>query len=87
MFMTLYLAAPWRGSVDSVRVNGVDQTVTSNSLDGRQLALIPLVIPPQQSVTVTAVMRSGPGQTGDGQLTWTPGMSSGSDPVSFAGAC
>lgn len=87
MFMTLYLAGPWRGTVDSVSVNGVAQTVTSNTLDGRQLALIALVIPPQQSVTVTAVMHSGPGQTGSGQLTWTPGMTPESDPVSFAGAC
>ena len=87
MLMTLYLAGPWRGSVDAVSVNGVDQTITSNMLEGRQMALLALAIAPGRSVTVRATMHSGPGQTGSGQLTWTPGLSTGANPASFAGAC
>jgi hypothetical protein len=87
MFMTLYLAGPWRGSVDSVVMDGVAMTVTSNELDGRQIAMTPLVIAPAQSVLVTATLRSGVGQTGAGQLTWTPGLTSAADPASFAGSC
>jgi len=87
MLMALYLAAPWRGSVDSLAVDGVTQIVTSNSLDGRQLAIVTLAIAPGQTVTVSATMLSGPGQKGSGQLTWTPGMTSGPNPASFASAC
>jgi hypothetical protein len=87
MYMTLYLAAPRRGSIDTVSVNGAPVTVTANQLKGRQLALVTLAIAPGKSVSVTATMRSGPGQTASGLLTWTPGMTSGADPASFASAC
>lgn len=87
MFMTLYVAGPWQGSVVSVTIDGVSQTVTSNLLNGRQLAVLPLTIAPGQTVSMTATLQTGPGQSGAGQLTWTPGMTSGPDPVSFASVC
>lgn len=87
MLIALYLAAPWRGEVESISVNGIDQTVTSNTLDGRQLATLTLAIAPGQELTVRAVLHTGPGQTGPGQLTWTPGLGTEADPQSFAAAC
>jgi hypothetical protein len=36
---------------------------------------------------VTATMHTGAGQTGDGKLTWTPGMGANVDPATFNSAC
>lgn len=85
--MTLYVAGPWQGSIDSVTVDGQQATVMANQLKGRQITLLPINLTPGQLVTVTAKMHTGPGQTGAGKLTWTPGMGSEVDPATFNSAC
>lgn len=85
--MTLYLVAPWKGSIDSVTVDGQPASVMANRLNGRQITLLPINLTPGQLVTVTSTMRTGPGQTGRGKLTWTPGMGLNPDPSTFDSAC
>lgn len=87
MVMQGYIAGPWHGTIDSVTVNGQPITVTANQLDGRQIALLPIDLAPGQLMTVTATMHTGPGQTGPGQLTWTPGMGTDPDPTAFGSSC
>lgn len=83
----LYIAGPWRGTVDTLTLNGSPVTVTADQLDGRQMASTVLQLKPGESVTLEATMHTGPGQTGTGILTWTPGMSTETNPSSFASAC
>ncbi|GAC1382977.1 MAG: DUF4012 domain-containing protein [Marmoricola sp.] len=87
ILMQGYIAGPWHGTIDSVTVDGQPITVTANQLDGRQIALLPVDLTPGQLMTVTATMHTGPGQTGPGQLTWTPGMGLDPDPATFGSGC
>lgn len=85
--MTMFLTAPWKGSIDSIYVDGQQGSVMANRYKGRQVTLLPIKLTPGQLVTITATMHTGPGQTGAGKLTWTPGMGSDPDPSTFNSAC
>jgi hypothetical protein len=85
--MNLFLAAPWKGAIDEMTVDGQFVSVAANQLNGRQITLLPITLTPGQLLTVTATMHTGPGQTGRGKLTWTPGMGSEPDPSTFDSAC
>lgn len=85
--MALYVIAPWKGSIDSMTVDGQPVTVMANQLKGRQVTLFPVNLTPGQLMTVTATMHTGPGQTAAGKLTWTPGMGADPDPSTFKSAC
>ncbi|MGN6161037.1 MAG: DUF4012 domain-containing protein [Marmoricola sp.] len=87
ILMQAYIAGPWRGTVDSLTIDGQAQTVTANQLGERQMALFPIDLKPGQLISVTATMHTGPGQTGDGKLTWTPGLGAQADPSTFNSAC
>lgn len=83
----VYLAGPWRGSVDAMTVDGKPVDVTANELDGRQMATYVLTLRPGQQVRLVATMHTAAGQTGAGELSWTPGMTTALNPTSFASAC
>lgn len=85
--LMLILAGPWKGSIDSLYVDGRQASVMDNQFDGRQVTLLPIDLTPGQLLTITATMHTGPGQTGRGKLTWTPGMGSQLDPSTFDSAC
>ncbi|MGN6722131.1 MAG: DUF4012 domain-containing protein [Marmoricola sp.] len=85
--MTMFIAAPWKGTIDSLTIDGQPTSVMANKLNGRQVTLLPINLTPGQLVTVTATLHTGPGQTGAGKLTWTPGMGSDPDPSTFKSAC
>ncbi|HWU32981.1 MAG TPA: DUF4012 domain-containing protein [Marmoricola sp.] len=87
MLLVTYLAAPWQGGIDSITVNGVQTTVSGGQLGGRQIAVLSLDLAPGKLITVTATMHTGAGQSGDGKLTWTPGMSSDTNPSNFGSSC
>lgn len=87
MQLNVYLAAPWHGTVDTVTVDGRPWGAPVNELNGRQLAAMTLRLKPGQLTTITSVMHTGAGQTGDGKLTWTPGMTTDPDPSTFNSAC
>ena len=87
LYDSIYVAGPWKGTVQSLTVDGKPQTITSNQLDGRQIAITSLQLVPGQQATVVATLTTGPGQTGAGQLTWTPGMTSAANPTTFSSAC
>jgi hypothetical protein len=87
ILMNLRLYGPWRGSVDSLTVDGKPVTVTANQQDGRQVATLPVVLRPGGTMTLTAVLRTGPGQTGDIRLTSTPGLELTRNPATYLSAC
>ena len=85
--MQMYFVGPWNGTIDSLTVDGTQASVSANQLGGRQVAFVPIDLVPGQLTTLTAIMHTGPGQTGAGKLTWTPGMGLDVDPAKFASAC
>jgi len=87
ILMNAYLAAPWKGTIESLTVDGKPISITANTLNGRQLSIFSLHLKPGQLITVSATMQTGPGQTGAGKLTWTPGMGLDPDPATFDSAC
>ena len=65
---------------------GVDNGV-GGPLGDRRVAIVPVVLAGQQSVTISATMRSGRGQTGDPVLTTTPGIEQSANDVRVRSAC
>jgi hypothetical protein len=87
ILMNLRIYGPWQGGVDSLTVDGKPITVTGNRQDGRQVATVPVVLAPGASMTLTATMHTGPGQTGDVRLTTTPGLELTRNPATYLSAC
>lgn len=85
--MQMYFIGPWRGTVDSLMINGRLVPVTANQLGDRQVAFVSIDLKPGELITLTATMHTGPGQTAAGKLTWTPGMGLDPDPSTFRSAC
>jgi hypothetical protein len=87
ILMNLRVYGPWHGSIRSLEVDGRPVTVTGNQYQGRQVATVPVVLPPGGTMTLTGTLRTGPGQTGDIRLTSTPGMELTRNPATYLSAC
>ena len=61
--------------------------MTADKHLGRQVALLPVALKPGQKSTVTADIRTAPGQSGDGVFSFTPGMVPAANGVSITSAC
>lgn len=83
----LRIYAPVGGEITALSVNGSEHSVTADTHDGRQVALLPVTLDPGQKVTVSADIRTAPGQSGDGVLNFTPGMVPAANGVRIASAC
>jgi hypothetical protein len=83
----LRIYAPAGGEVTGLTVDGVPHSVTADTHDGRQVALLPVTLNPGQKVTVSADIRTARGQSGDGVLSFTPGMVPAPNGVSITSAC
>lgn len=81
-----YLVAPFGGTIDHVEMGG-NTYVASSSLEGRPVAPLYFVLKPGEIVTIKATVHTRKGQTGDGVFTWTPGMSTTTDPATFRSTC
>jgi hypothetical protein len=83
----LRVYAPYGGEVTGLSVDGRPHSVTADKHHGRQVALLPVSLAPGQTMTVTADLRSAEGQSGDGTLSFTPGMVPAPNGVKIASAC
>lgn len=79
--------APTGGSITAMTVDGEQRTVNKSTYLGLNLATIPVKIAPGQSLTVTATIKSGPGQQKDGVFRTTPGVQITPNNVPVPTAC
>ncbi len=79
--------APTGGTLTGLSVNGKRAPVYPRADGGRKVYVLPMVLKPGDRATVDASFRSGPGQTGDPVLDWTPGMTWGPSGATAASAC
>jgi len=87
ILMQMYVYSPWRGSIESIHADGHDVTATNGRQEGQEVGELAVDLAPGQSMTVTSVVRSGPGQTGNIQVASTPGMEDVPDPATFGSSC
>jgi hypothetical protein len=83
----LRLYAPYGGEITGLKVDGAVHSVTADKDHGRQVALLPIALKPGQQLTVTADIRTGRGQSGDGVFDFTPGMVPAPNGTPIATAC
>jgi hypothetical protein len=83
----LRIYAPYGGEITGLTVDGQGHSVTADKHKGRQVALLPMTLKPGQQATVTADIRTGQGQSGDGVLSYTPGIVPAPNGVRIASAC
>jgi len=83
----LRVYAPYGGEITGMSVDGQAHSVTADKHMGRQVALLPMTLSPGQRSTVTADIRTAKGQSGDGVLSFTPGMVPAANGVPITSAC
>ena len=83
----LRVYAPAGGEITGLSVDGQPHSITADMHKGRQVALLPIALAPGQRSTVTADIRTAPGQSGDGVLSFTPGMVPAPNGVRITSAC
>jgi hypothetical protein len=83
----LRIYAPYGGEIVDMTVDGQAHSVTSDKHFGRQVALLPVQLGPGEKRTVTADIRTAKGQSGDGVLSFTPGMVPAPNGVKILSAC
>ncbi len=83
----LRIYAPVGGEIIGMTVDGTAHSVTADKHEGRQVALLPIILKPGQKSTVTADIRTAKGQSGDGIFSFTPGMVPAPNGVAITSAC
>jgi hypothetical protein len=83
----LRVYAPVGGEITGLSVDGRPHSITADKHKGRQVALVPISLAPGQRSTVTADIRTAPGQSGDGVFSFTPGMVPAPNGVRITSAC
>ncbi|KQY58387.1 hypothetical protein ASD11_01600 [Aeromicrobium sp. Root495] len=79
--------APRGGSIDEISIDGKRQTVSGGTLDGRQVAVVPVRLKPGEDVAVSVRMTTAPGAPGRAVLSTTPGIQPAANDVSTRSAC
>jgi hypothetical protein len=79
--------SPPEGELTSITANGDPVRLATSEQDGRQVALVDVVLKQQQAVDFRVRFRSQPGADGDPQLRWTPGMTVQPNQVTSYSAC
>jgi hypothetical protein len=83
----LRIYAPDGGEITGLTVDGQQHSVTSDQHRGRQVAFLPITLNPGQKSTVSADIRTAPGQSGDGVFSFTPGIVPAPNGVKITSAC
>lgn len=83
----LRLYAPYGGEITGLKLDGTTRSITADRDNGRQVALLPMSLKPGQQVQLTADVRTGPDQRGDGVFDFTPGMVPAPNGVRIVSAC
>ena len=79
--------APHGGSIDSLTIDGVRVSPREDTVEGRPVISIVTQLSSRDDVVATWTMESGPGQTGPGRLSVTPGIVRGDSDRTLASAC
>jgi len=87
ILMQMYVYSPWKGSIESIRADGRDVTATNGRQEGQEVGQLAVDLAPGKSMTVTSVLRGGPGQTGNIQVASTPVLENIPDPGTFTSTC
>ncbi|WP_310962229.1 DUF4012 domain-containing protein [Nocardioides terrisoli] len=87
MLLNVRFFGPSSGIIQSITVDGKQQTVAGGTAGDRQVAVVPVRLRPGQTLRLRARVSFGPGASNQVQLTTTPGLTSGKDPVSIDGLC
>lgn len=87
ILMQMYVYSPWHGSIESITVDGRDETATNGRQVGQEVGILAVDLAPGAQQTVTSIVRSGPGQTGNVSVGSTPVMETAPNPISFSSSC
>lgn len=85
--LNVRVVSPPDGSVTDLEIDGERRDVVGGDLDGRDVAIVPVLLGPGESVTVRTTVVSGPGQDGRPVLTTTPGIAPAVNDVRSPSAC
>jgi hypothetical protein len=85
--LNLRFYAPLGGSVTELRVNEQERTINRGSDGDLQVAILPLLLAPGQTVTVTSTIETGKEMREDGVFSTTPGMESTPNDVHVKSSC
>lgn len=72
--VNMRIYAPAGGEILDLRVDGEPAVITADKHFDRQVAYTPITLKPGQEMTITALIRTGNNQDGDGVLNFTPGL-------------
>ena len=87
MRLNLRIYAPTGGELTGLSANGRPVRIATSQHDGRQVAIVTMVIRAHQEVRLSAEFRTRDGQRGDPVLDWTPGVRTKSSGVTAASSC
>jgi hypothetical protein len=87
MRLNLRMYAPTGGKLTSLTANGRAVRITTREHDGRQVAVVTMLIRAHQEVRLSAEFRTRNGQKGDPVLDWTPGVRTRSSATTAGSAC
>ncbi len=85
--LNVRIVSPDGGSVTALEVDGERRDLVGGDLDGRDVAIVPVLLEPGGSVVVRSTVVSAPGQDGRPVLTTTPGIASAVNDVRSPSAC
>jgi hypothetical protein len=87
MRLNLRIYAPTGGELTTLTANGKAVKIVTNDHDGRQVAIVTMLIRAHQQVRLSAEFRTRDGQRGDPVLDWTPGVRTKTSTVTASSAC
>jgi hypothetical protein len=87
MRLNLRMYAPTGGELTSLTANGRPVRIATHEHDGRQVAIVTMLIRAHQEVRLAAEFRTRDGQRGDPILDWTPGVRTTSSVMKAQSAC
>jgi hypothetical protein len=87
MRLNLRLYAPTGGTITELTANGKQVRLATTEHNGRQVAVVTMLVRSHQEVRLSAELRTRDGQRGDPVLDWTPGVRTRSSTTTAASSC
>ena len=87
MRLNLRMYAPTGGELTELTANGRPVRIETTEHNGRQVAVVTMLVRARQEVRLAAEFRTRDGQRGDPVLDWTPGVRTKQSTVTAASSC
>ena len=87
MRLNLRLYAPTGGKITQLTANGRPVRLETTEHNGRQVAVVTMLVRSHQEVRLSAELRTRDGQRGDPVLDWTPGVRTKKSTVTATSSC